>query len=73
MSTDGMVRIFRRVLETEDVHIDSDFFAAGGDSLLATRVLSAIAKEYGTELSFADFLSAPCPRGLVEKLAEAGA
>lgn len=69
MSADGMLRIFRRVLETDDIHVDSDFFAAGGDSLLVTRVLSAIAKEYGPELSFAEFLSAPCPRALSDKLA----
>ena len=41
MSADGVVQIFRRVLETDDIDADSDFFVLGGDSLLATRVLSA--------------------------------
>jgi len=64
MSADGVVQIFRRVLETDDIQADSDFFVLGGDSLLATRVLSAIAREYGVELSFADFLNAPSPEAL---------
>jgi acyl carrier protein len=58
MSVDGIVRIFGRILEVSDVNSESDFFEMGGDSLLATRVLSAIAREYETELSFADFFNA---------------
>jgi len=65
--TDGVVVIFRRILEIEDVTADSDFFAIGGDSLLATRVLSAIAREYGTELTIEDFEDAPSP-GALSKL-----
>jgi acyl carrier protein len=42
----------------------SDFFELGGDSLLATRVLSAIAREFGTELSYDDFVDDPTPEGL---------
>ena len=67
----AIAQIFRRVLETEDVTADSDFFEAGGDSLLATRVLSAIAREYDVELTFDDFVIAPSPcslAGLVESL-----
>lgn len=68
---EGLVAIFRRVLETADVAADSDFFLIGGDSLIATRVLSAIARSYGVELSFEDFLLAPTPQGLAEKIAAA--
>lgn len=71
MNADSVVAIFRRVLENEDVQADSDFFALGGDSLLATRVLSAIAREHGAELSFADFVAAPSPNGLTEQIASA--
>ncbi|MCX4758348.1 acyl carrier protein [Kitasatospora purpeofusca] len=70
--TDGLVTIFRRVLETDDVAADSDFFLLGGDSLIATRVLSAVARTYGVELSFEDFVLAPTPAGLVELIATAG-
>jgi acyl carrier protein len=58
------VNIFRRVLDIDEVDVDSNFFMLGGDSLLATRVLSAIAREYGAELTFADLLSAPSPGAL---------
>jgi acyl carrier protein len=68
MSADGVADIFRRVLETGDIGVDSDFFALGGDSLLATRVLSAIAREYGVELSFDDFVDAPSPQALSRKI-----
>jgi acyl carrier protein len=59
-----MVEIFRRVLEVDDVSDTSDFFESGGDSLLATRVLSAIAHEYDVELTFDDFVIAPNPAAL---------
>lgn len=59
-----MVEIFRRVLEVDDVTDTSDFFETGGDSLLATRVLSAIAHEYAVELTFDDFVIAPSPAAL---------
>jgi glutamate racemase len=62
--TDHIVQIFRRVLGTPEVDETSDFFELGGDSLLATRVLSAIAREFGTELSYDDFVDDPTPEGL---------
>lgn len=68
---DDVVGIFRRVLETADITPDCDFFALGGDSLIATRVLSAVARTYGTELSFEDFVAAPTPGALAKKIADA--
>jgi glutamate racemase len=62
--SEHIIQIFRRVLETQDVEANSDFFELGGDSLLATRVLSAIARDYGTELSYEDFAENPTPDGL---------
>ncbi|MFI7602493.1 acyl carrier protein [Actinoplanes sp. NPDC049681] len=56
--------LFRRVLENPEVTGESDFFDAGGDSLLATRVLSAVAREHGVELTFEDFLMASTPAAL---------
>ena len=46
MNPDHIVQIFRRVLHTPEVNASSDFFELGGDSLLATRVLSAIARDF---------------------------
>jgi acyl carrier protein len=61
--------IFRRVLETDEIDPDSDFFALGGDSLLATRVLSAVARHFGVELTFDDFVLAPTPDALAKRIA----
>ncbi|WP_214408854.1 phosphopantetheine-binding protein [Sphaerisporangium fuscum] len=69
MSVDGVADIFRRVLETDDIGAESDFFTLGGDSLLATRVLSAVARTYGVELTFDDFVLAPTPGTLSKKIA----
>jgi hypothetical protein len=69
MNPDHIVQIFRRVLNTPEVNGRSDFFELGGDSLLATRVLSAIARDFGTELLFEDFLDEPTPDGLFARVA----
>ena len=73
MNPDNIVQIFRRVLNTREVNASSDFFELGGDSLLATRVLSAIAREFGTELVYEDFLENPSPDGLFAKVAATAA
>lgn len=69
MTVDAVSDIFCRVLETAGIGAESDFFALGGDSLLATRVLSAIARECGVELTFDDLLLAPTPAGLARTIA----
>ncbi|WP_405020774.1 acyl carrier protein [Kitasatospora sp. NBC_00070] len=68
---ESVVAIFRRVLESTEVAPDSDFFLLGGDSLIATRVLSAIARGHGVELTFDDFVLAPTPQGLADRIAAA--
>jgi acyl carrier protein len=68
MIVDDVVAIFRRVLETTEVTADSDFFALGGDSLIATRVLSAVARDFGVELTFDDFVMAPTPAAIAKKI-----
>jgi len=69
MNPDHIVHIFRMVLNTPEVDASSDFFELGGDSLLATRVLSAIARDFGTELLFEEFLDDPTPDGLFARIA----
>jgi acyl carrier protein len=63
--------LFRRVLENPRVSEQDDFFHLGGDSLLATRVLSAVAREHGVELTFEDFLLAPTPAALASTVTAA--
>lgn len=69
MTVERIAEIFRRVLVIPDAAAEADFFALGGDSLLATRVLSAIAREHGVELTMEDLLLAPTPAGLAERIA----
>jgi acyl carrier protein len=69
MSPDHIVQIFRRVLATSEVNASSDFFELGGDSLLATRVLGAIARDFGMELLYEDFVENPSAEGLFAKVA----
>jgi acyl carrier protein len=71
MNADYIVEIFRRILDTPEVDQSSDFFELGGDSLLATRVLSAIARNFGTELLFEDFVDDPSANGLFAKVVAA--
>ncbi|MGE0215163.1 acyl carrier protein [Mycolicibacterium sp.] len=66
MTPDHIVAIYRRVLDVPTVTADSDFFQLGGDSLLATRVLSAIARDFGAELSYDDIVDHPTPAGLFD-------
>jgi acyl carrier protein len=69
MTTDAVVDVFRRVLEDPAADAATDFFDVGGDSLLATRVLAAAARATGVELTMEDFLTAPTPALLAERLA----
>jgi len=71
MNVDGVIALFARVLDDPEVTAESDFFGLGGDSLLATRVLSAVAREYGVELTFDEFLLAPTPATLAKTIASA--
>ncbi|MGP4056517.1 acyl carrier protein [Mycobacterium sp. 4D054] len=66
MSAEHIAGIFRRVLNIPEVDEHSDFFELGGDSLLATRVLSAIARDFGIELTYDDMVDYPTPEGLFD-------
>ncbi len=46
-----LARIWADVLEVDNVGVEDDFFALGGDSILSFRVLSLIREEFGSELS----------------------
>ncbi|MFC8716162.1 acyl carrier protein [Kitasatospora sp. NPDC057198] len=65
---DSLTAVFRRVLELAEVPADGNFFLLGGDSLVATRVLSAVARAHGVELTFEEFLADPTPAGLAARV-----
>lgn len=55
--------IFGRVLDRA-YGPDDDFFDAGGDSLLAARLISRLYRRYDIELTFVDLFEWRTPRGL---------
>jgi nonribosomal peptide synthetase protein VioO len=70
LATEDVAALFARVLEVDRVGHEDDFFDAGGDSLLATRVLSGIARASGIELGFEDFAVASSPAALAALLGQ---
>ncbi|WUI31184.1 amino acid adenylation domain-containing protein [Nocardia sp. NBC_00416] len=60
---------FAEVLGTENVGLDADFFALGGNSLSATQVVSRLAKLTGTRIQVAALFGSPAVQGLARHLA----
>ncbi|MHA4812444.1 amino acid adenylation domain-containing protein, partial [Flavitalea flava] len=54
-----LAAIWQELLERERVGIHDDFFESGGHSLLAIRVISAIRKRLGKELSIGEIFEHP--------------
>jgi amino acid adenylation domain-containing protein len=56
--------IFTPILHTAAINPHDDFFALGGNSLQATRLLSRIRDTFGVDVSLAGFFAAPTPANL---------
>ncbi|WP_324195191.1 non-ribosomal peptide synthase/polyketide synthase [Nocardia puris] len=57
----------------ERVGADTDFFAVGGNSLLATKLAARLGAALGTQVPVAAVFEAPTVAGLARRLAEPGA
>jgi amino acid adenylation domain-containing protein len=64
-----LCRLFAEVLGVEHVDIDDDFFALGGHSLAAMRLVNRIGRQLGIKLKFASVFDAPTVRELSASLA----
>lgn len=64
-----LVRLFAEALEVESVGIDDDFFALGGHSLRAARVLNGVRAAFGVRWDLRAMFDTPTVAGLAERLA----
>jgi len=54
-----LLALWRGVLERPTLGVEDDFFRSGGHSLLALRLLAAVRREFGRELSMPELVQAP--------------
>ena len=67
----GLSHLWKTVLELQQVREDEDFFAAGGDSLRAVRLISLIRARLGVEVSLQLFVEGPVTIASLRKVVAA--
>ena len=65
-----LVKLWSDLLKVAKVGIQDDFFALGGHSLIATRLVSQIRKEFGLEISLRAIFENPTIERLALQIAE---
>ncbi|MGW4633966.1 amino acid adenylation domain-containing protein [Nocardia sp. NPDC004415] len=66
----AVATVFTEVLGAERPGLDDDFFALGGNSLLATRVVHLLRERTGAELTVAAFFVDPTVAGLAARVGD---
>ncbi|MFA0963318.1 amino acid adenylation domain-containing protein [Roseivirga sp. BDSF3-8] len=62
--------LWKKELEADSFHPDDDFFALGGDSLAATRVINSLNDKFGIRLDFEDMFDFPTLREISDFIDE---
>lgn len=68
VTEERLVTIFSEVLGIEQVGIDENFFDLGGDSLLATQLLSRVRESFQVELPLRDLFEKPTVTDLAKRI-----
>lgn len=63
-----MIALWRDILGNAEIGPQSNFFAHGGHSLAAMRLVTRVAKEFGVKINVASIFEAPTPRDLAALL-----
>ncbi len=67
---ESVAAVFAEVLGVEQVGLDDDFFALGGTSLVATKLVSRLRAELDTQVPLQWLFQAPTVEGLARLIAE---
>ncbi|XVS67123.1 amino acid adenylation domain-containing protein [Actinosynnema sp. CA-299493] len=64
----NLAEVFTELLDLSEIGVDDDFFANGGTSLTAMRLVVTIEKRYGVGVPLAALVETPTVAGLAERL-----
>jgi thioesterase domain-containing protein/acyl carrier protein len=67
-TVDRMIRLFEGIFDTTSIGPDDDFFALGGDSLIATSLIAGIERDFDVIIPMSLLLERPTPRQLTESV-----
>jgi acyl carrier protein len=70
---EALARIWSESLAMAPIGTTDDFFAFGGHSLMATRILARVRTEFGVELSLTDLFKMPTIAGMASEIVERSA
>lgn len=68
----NILKVFKELLQVEDVSLDSDFLDEGGDSLLAAVLIHRLHQEFEVDISPGDLAGDLTPRRLARFVGESG-